>query len=150
MATGTESAPAILVEDVRKSFGDVCALDGVDVRTQPGTVLGLLGPNGAGKTTLVRILTTLLSPDGGRASVAGLDVVRDASALRHRIGRVVAAAVYGASEGLNTVVLDLIAAGGQAGTSSKIENYLGFSLRVTVFRFTRYHSIFFFFMMVMS
>jgi ABC-2 type transport system ATP-binding protein len=64
----------------------VLALDGVDLEVAPGTVFGLLGPNGAGKTTCVRILTTLLVPDGGRATVAGLDVVRDATLLRARIG----------------------------------------------------------------
>ena len=78
--------PAIVVRGVTKSFGDVTALRGVDVSAAQGTVLGLLGPNGAGKTTLVRILTTLLEPDGGSARVIGLDVVRDAVALRHRIG----------------------------------------------------------------
>ncbi len=77
---------AIEAEGLRKSFGDVRALDGIDLRTPTGTVLGLLGPNGAGKTTAVRILTTLLPPDGGSARVAGLDVVRDAAALRAQIG----------------------------------------------------------------
>jgi ABC-2 type transport system ATP-binding protein len=71
---------------LRKSFGDVQALGGVDLRAPTGTVLGLLGPNGAGKTTAVRILTTLLRPDGGTARVAGMDVVRDAARLRARIG----------------------------------------------------------------
>jgi ABC-2 type transport system ATP-binding protein len=77
---------AIEVEGLRKSFGDVHALAGVDLRVPAGTVLGLLGPNGAGKTTAVRILATLLPPDGGMARVAGLDVVRDAAALRAQIG----------------------------------------------------------------
>jgi ABC-2 type transport system ATP-binding protein len=77
---------AIQAEGLRKSYGDVQALAGVDLEALPGTVLGLLGPNGAGKTTAVRILTTLLAPDGGTARVAGLDVVRDAAALRARIG----------------------------------------------------------------
>ena len=77
---------AISVEGLEKSYGDVRALCGVDLTAQEGTVLGLLGPNGAGKTTVVRILTTLLKPDAGRASVAGLDVVREASQLRARIG----------------------------------------------------------------
>ena len=63
-----------------KSFGDVRALDGVDLEARTGTVLGLLGPNGAGKTTAVRVLTTLLKPDAGSVRVAGLDVVRDAAA----------------------------------------------------------------------
>ena len=80
-----ESA-AITVEGLYKSFGAVRALDGVSLVVPYGRVLGLLGPNGAGKTTLVRILTTLLSPDSGRAWVAGHDVVRDASALRAIIG----------------------------------------------------------------
>jgi ABC-2 type transport system ATP-binding protein len=78
--------PAISVSGLVKSFGDVRALDGVDLEAAPGTVLGILGPNGAGKTTTVRILATLLSPDAGTARVAGLDVVRDAGALRARIG----------------------------------------------------------------
>jgi ABC-2 type transport system ATP-binding protein len=77
---------AIEAQDLRKSFGDVHALAGIDLSARAGTVLGLLGPNGAGKTTAVRILTTLLRPDGGTARVAGLDVVRDAAALRAHIG----------------------------------------------------------------
>ena len=78
--------PAIEVRGLIKSFGQVHALAGVDLTAQPGTVLGLLGPNGAGKTTAVRVMTTLLPPDGGSVRVAGLDVVRDATALRARIG----------------------------------------------------------------
>jgi len=77
---------AIAVEGLRKRFGDVQALCGIDLSAPPGTILGLLGPNGAGKTTAVRILTTLLPPDAGSARVAGLDVVKDAAALRSRIG----------------------------------------------------------------
>ncbi len=77
---------AIVVQNLAKSFGDVRALGGVDLEVRTGTVLGLLGPNGAGKTTLVRVLTTLLAPDSGSATVVGLDVVADAAALRHRIG----------------------------------------------------------------
>ena len=78
--------PAISARGLVKSFGDVRALDGVDLEAAPGTVLGVLGPNGAGKTTSVRVLTTLLEPDGGEARVAGLDVVADAARLRARIG----------------------------------------------------------------
>jgi ABC-2 type transport system ATP-binding protein len=77
---------AILVEGLQKSYGNVRALCGVDFAARAGSVLGLLGPNGAGKTTAVRILTTLLAPDGGTARVAGLDVVEDAAALRAKIG----------------------------------------------------------------
>jgi ABC-2 type transport system ATP-binding protein len=77
---------AIETENLQKSYGDVRALCGVDLKAPAGTVLGLLGPNGAGKTTAVRILTTLLPPDGGTARVAGLDVVRDAAAVRAEIG----------------------------------------------------------------
>jgi ABC-2 type transport system ATP-binding protein len=86
LATPTNGETAIVVRGVVKSFGDVRALGGVDLEVRSGTVLGLLGPNGAGKTTLVRVLTTLLTPDEGSASVVGLDVVHDAAALRHRIG----------------------------------------------------------------
>jgi ABC-2 type transport system ATP-binding protein len=82
----TEGRPAILAEGLRKSYGKTLALDGLDLEVREGTVLGLLGPNGAGKTTAVRILTTLLNPDAGRAEVAGLDVVRQADELRSRIG----------------------------------------------------------------
>src|SRR5277367_2479636 len=78
--------PAILVEGLTKSFGDVHALRGIDLVVPRGTVLGVLGPNGAGKTTAVRILTTLLQPDGGRALVEGRDVVREAAAVRRSIG----------------------------------------------------------------
>ena len=77
--------PAILVEGLTKSFGDVHALRGIDLAVPRGTVLGVLGPNGAGKTTAVRILTTLLQPDGGRAIVDGYDVCRDAAAVRRCI-----------------------------------------------------------------
>jgi ABC-2 type transport system ATP-binding protein len=80
------SGPAILVEGLVKSFGEVHALRGIDLSVPRGTVLGVLGPNGAGKTTAVRILTTLLLPDGGRALVEGRDVVREAAAVRRSIG----------------------------------------------------------------
>ena len=75
-----------LVKIYRSRRSEVRALDGVDLSVAEGTVLGLLGPNGAGKTTTVRILATLLKPDAGRATVAGLDVVRQADQLRHLIG----------------------------------------------------------------
>ena len=78
--------PAILAEGLHKYYGKTHALDGLDLAAEEVTVLGLLRPNGAGKTTAVRILTTLLQPDAGRAEVAGLDVVKDADALRAHIG----------------------------------------------------------------
>ncbi|MFC4587610.1 ATP-binding cassette domain-containing protein [Sphaerisporangium corydalis] len=78
--------PAIVAEGLVKKYGDVVALDGMDLSVPAGTVFGLLGPNGSGKTTTVRILTTLLKPDAGRATVAGFDVVADAHRLRSRIG----------------------------------------------------------------
>ena len=77
---------AIEADGLAKSYGDVHALRGLDLVVPEGTVLGLLGPNGAGKTTAVRILTTLLEPDSGQATVAGYDVVRQARALRRVIG----------------------------------------------------------------
>jgi len=77
---------AIYAEGLVKTFGDVKALDGVDLDVPEGTVLGLLGPNGAGKTTTVRCLTTLLRPDSGRAVVAGLDVLRHPNEVRRSIG----------------------------------------------------------------
>jgi ABC-2 type transport system ATP-binding protein len=77
---------AIEVNGVSKRFGEVVALDGLDLTVPAGTVFGLLGPNGAGKTTLVRILATLLAPSGGRAAVLGHDVVREPLAVRRRIG----------------------------------------------------------------
>ncbi len=80
------SGPAILVEGLTKAFGEVRALRGIDLAVPRGTVLGVLGPNGAGKTTAVRILTTLLRPDNGRAIVEGRDVVREAAAVRRLIG----------------------------------------------------------------
>ncbi|WP_040686584.1 daunorubicin resistance protein DrrA family ABC transporter ATP-binding protein [Nocardia vinacea] len=76
---------AIVVEDVRKSFGDVHAVRGLTFSAPAGSVLGVLGPNGAGKTTTVSILSTLTKPDAGRALVAGYDVVREAADVRASI-----------------------------------------------------------------
>src|SRR4051812_12243390 len=80
------SEPAITATGLAKTYGDVIALDGIDLEAQEGTVLGLLGPNGAGKTTAVRILATLLKPDRGSARIAGFDVVTQATQLRAHIG----------------------------------------------------------------
>ncbi|MFW6722774.1 ATP-binding cassette domain-containing protein [Streptomyces sp. MAR4 CNY-716] len=77
---------AIHAEGLVKHFGDVRALDGVDLDVPEGSVLGLLGPNGAGKTTAVRVLTTLLRPDSGRAEVAGIDVLKHPNEVRRSIG----------------------------------------------------------------
>ncbi|MEV0124810.1 ATP-binding cassette domain-containing protein [Streptomyces sp. NPDC050703] len=77
---------AIYAEGLVKTFGDVRALDGVDLDVPEGTVLGLLGPNGAGKTTAVRCLTTLLTPDSGKAVVAGVDVLKHPNEVRRSIG----------------------------------------------------------------
>jgi ABC-2 type transport system ATP-binding protein len=77
---------AIVVEGLVKRFGDVVALDGIDLQVTQGTVFGLLGPNGAGKTTAVRVLATILRPDAGRAEVLGYDVVKQDNAVRRRIG----------------------------------------------------------------
>lgn len=77
---------AVLAEGLRERYGDTKALDGFDLRAPEGTVCGLLGPNGAGKTTAVRVLSTLIAPDGGRAEVAGFDVARQAERVRYSIG----------------------------------------------------------------
>jgi len=82
---GTDRSP-VIVEGLGKSFGDVVALRDVSFAVKPGELFGLLGPDGGGKTTLFRILTTLLVPDAGRATVLGRDVVRDLWAIRRRVG----------------------------------------------------------------
>ena len=77
---------AIQAQGVTKSFGTTRVLTGVDLTVPAGTLVALLGPNGSGKTTTVRILTTLLAPDGGSATVAGHDVTREGAAVRRSIG----------------------------------------------------------------
>ncbi|WP_332643814.1 ATP-binding cassette domain-containing protein [Aeromicrobium sp.] len=79
-------SPAIQARGLVKKYGDVTALDGVDITVPTGSVLGLLGPNGAGKTTIVRILTTLLQPDAGTAEVAGIDVLNNPREVRRNLG----------------------------------------------------------------
>jgi len=77
---------AVIARGLVKHYKDVKALDGLDLRVPEGSVLGVLGPNGAGKTTAVKILTTLVKPDGGQAVVAGLDVTTDPQGVRRNIG----------------------------------------------------------------
>ena len=86
MRYDANSAPAIEATGLIKQFGKTKALDGVDLVVPQGRVLGLLGPNGAGKTTAVRILATLLRPDGGQARVCGYDVQNDAHQVRQLVG----------------------------------------------------------------
>ena len=80
------NSSGIQAESLVKSFGKVRALDGIDMVAREGTVFGLLGPNGAGKTTAIRVLSTLLQPDAGRATVGGYDVVRQGGDVRRMIG----------------------------------------------------------------
>ena len=80
------TTPIVHAEGVVKHFGEVKALDGVDIAFEAGIIYGLLGPNGAGKTTLIRVLTTLMRPDAGSATVAGIDVLRDPVGARTRLG----------------------------------------------------------------
>ena len=82
----TDSIPVISIENLKKSFGKVPVLDGINLTVKRGEMLALLGPNGAGKTTTVRILSTLLAPDDGDVRVNGFDVVKDADRVRRSIG----------------------------------------------------------------
>jgi oleandomycin transport system ATP-binding protein len=119
----------IRVENLVKKFGPTTALAGVDLAARRGTVLGLLGPNGSGKTTTVRVLATLLRPDGGRACVLGHDVVTEAPAVRARIGLTGQyAAVDEALTGRDNVVLvarllDLPRAAAQQRATELIEQF---------------------------
>lgn len=91
--------PIIRVNNVSKHYGAVKAVDGLSLEIEEGSIYGLLGPNGAGKTTLVRILATLLPPDGGTVEIAGLDVVKQAKVIRSMIGL---AGQYAAVDGFLT------------------------------------------------
>ena len=88
VTAGVESPPepAVLVRGLRKAYGPVEALCGLDLRVEPGVFLTIFGPNGAGKTTLMKVLATLTRPTEGSALVGGKDVVRDAGAVRKRVG----------------------------------------------------------------
>jgi ABC-2 type transport system ATP-binding protein len=85
-STSNEKDAAISAQGLRKAYGKIRALDGIDLAVPLGTMMAFLGPNGAGKTTFVRILTTLLAPDAGHASVLGHDVIREAHVVRTLIG----------------------------------------------------------------
>ncbi|HEY2988295.1 MAG TPA: ATP-binding cassette domain-containing protein [Candidatus Binatia bacterium] len=82
------SDPVVRIEGLKKSYGEVVALDGISLRVERGKIFGLLGPNGAGKTTTVKILITLVRPDGGKVEVAGTDVLNDPAKVRSLIGYV--------------------------------------------------------------
>jgi ABC-2 type transport system ATP-binding protein len=83
---GNSSENIIEIKGLKKSFGKLLVLDGIDLTVKKGTMLALLGPNGAGKTTIVRILSTLLKPDAGKILVNGFDAVEDSEKVRHSIG----------------------------------------------------------------
>ncbi|HYZ11244.1 MAG TPA: ATP-binding cassette domain-containing protein [Actinomycetota bacterium] len=85
-STRTSVETPVVAEGLVRRFGDVVAVDGIDLSVRGGEIFGFLGPNGAGKTTTIRMLTTLLKPTGGRALVAGHDVVREPDAVRRSIG----------------------------------------------------------------
>ena len=78
--------PPVIAEGLARHFGDVHAVDGVDLEVRPGEIFGFLGPNGAGKSTMVRMLVTLLRPTGGHARVAGHDIATEADQVRRSIG----------------------------------------------------------------
>src|SRR2546428_600395 len=78
--------PAIITRGLRKAFGPIVAVEGLDLAVERGEIFGLLGPNGSGKTTTIRMLTGLLAPTSGSATVVGIDVVRRPEAVRRRIG----------------------------------------------------------------
>src|SRR5690349_21428980 len=108
-AGGVGTAPSgVVTRGLGKCFGDLWALQGLDLDVAPGTVLGLLGHNGAGKTTAIRILTTLSVPTTGTALVAGADVATDAGLVRRRIG---VAAQQATVDGLMTAQANLVMVG---------------------------------------
>jgi ABC-2 type transport system ATP-binding protein len=124
----SSSGPAIAAEALVKRYpGDVVALDGVSFSVEPGTVFGLLGPNGAGKSTTVRILTTLARPDGGQATVGGIDVLNDPVRVRRTIGSVgQRVAVDPEATGRENLILEARIHGlGGAQMRSRVDELLG-------------------------
>src|SRR3954453_2099700 len=81
-----DTTPAVLAEDLVKTFGDQRAVDGIDLEVRRGEVFGVLGPNGAGKTTMLRMLATLLPIDGGHAEIFGVDVRKRPHVIRQLVG----------------------------------------------------------------
>ena len=144
MRPQSSPGPAIAAELLVKRYpGDVTALDGISFSVEPGTVFGLLGPNGAGKSTTVKILTTLARPDGGRASVAGIDVVRDPVRVRRTIGAVgQRAAVDPEATGRENLVLEARIHGlGGAPMRSRVDELLErFGLTESAGRMARTYS----------
>jgi ABC-2 type transport system ATP-binding protein len=133
----------VVAEGLVKRFGSFVALDGVDLEVRPGTVVGLLGPNGAGKTTTIRILTTLLRPDGGRATVGGHDVVAEPQLVRATIGLTGQyAAVDEELTGRENLVLvgRLLRLGKRAATERAAELLSAFSLADAADRLVRTYS----------
>jgi oleandomycin transport system ATP-binding protein len=107
---------SIVAEGLTKRFGTVTALDGIDLTVTEGTIFGLLGPNGAGKTTTVHILSTLLTPDAGRATIAGYDVATQAHQVRQLIGL---AGQYASVDEMLTGAENLLLIGRLTGSSRK-------------------------------
>jgi drug efflux transport system ATP-binding protein len=84
--SGPSAEPAVVVRGLRKQFGELVAVEGLDLAIRRGEVFGLLGPNGSGKTTTIRMLCGLLQPSGGEATVVGFSVARESASIRRRIG----------------------------------------------------------------
>jgi oleandomycin transport system ATP-binding protein len=139
----SDTTPAIETAGVRKTFGQVTALDGVDLTVAAGSLTALLGPNGAGKTTLVRILATLSRPDAGWARVLGFDVARQGAQVRARIG--LTGQYAGLEEGLsgwdNLVLMGRLAGLSRRGARRRAGELAGsFGLEGAIGRLVRTYS----------
>ena len=131
MHSATDNSLAIDATGLVKVFGDNHAVDGVDLKVQRGTVYGVLGPNGAGKTTAIKMLATLLPPDGGEAKVLGLDIRRDAAQVRRHIS--LTGQIASVDEDLtgreNLILLGKLLGLGRAGAADRADQLLdGFGL----------------------